>query len=45
MLNQVLNKSDLQVDDKVIFTHGDMMETVGATNTLKVLTVTKKHLS
>jgi pyruvate kinase len=45
VLNQVLNKSDLQVDDKVIFTHGDMMETVGATNTLKVLTVTKKHLS
>jgi pyruvate kinase len=45
VLNKVLKKSDLKVDDKVIFTHGDMMETVGATNTLKILTVAKKHLS
>jgi pyruvate kinase len=45
VLNKVLHKSNLKVDDIVIFTHGDMMETVGATNTLKVLTVTKKHLS
>ena len=45
VLNKVLTKADLKVDDIVIFTHGDMMETVGATNTMKVLTVTKKHLS
>jgi len=44
VISEVLKKSDLQVGDKVIFTHGDMMETVGATNTLKVLIIAKKHL-
>ncbi|GLX81875.1 pyruvate kinase [Thalassotalea eurytherma] len=46
--NEVLKlltaSNDLNVGDKVIFTHGDMMETVGATNTLKVLKVTKAHV-
>jgi pyruvate kinase len=45
VLSQVCERYDLNVDDKVIFTHGDQMETVGATNTLKILTVAKKHLS
>lgn len=45
VLKAVIKNSDLTVDDKVIFTHGDLMETVGATNTLKILTVTKEHLS
>ncbi|MFT4926675.1 MAG: pyruvate kinase, partial [Phenylobacterium sp.] len=29
----------VQVGDLIILTHGDMMKTVGATNTLKILTV------
>jgi len=41
VLKQVIKHSNLQVNDKVIFTHGDLMETVGASNTLKVLKVTK----
>ena len=41
----VCENSDLVVGDKVILTHGDLMETVGASNTLKVLTIAKKHLS
>jgi len=45
ILSQVIENSELAVGDKVIFTHGDLMETVGATNTLKILTVNKKHLS
>ena len=44
MLKVVSNKIDLAVGDKLILTHGDMMETVGASNTLKILTVSKKHL-
>ena len=44
MLQVVSGQIDLAVGDKLILTHGDMMETVGASNTLKVLTVTKKHL-
>lgn len=44
VLSAVIKNSDLKLHDKVIFTHGDLMETVGASNTLKVLTVTKKHL-
>jgi pyruvate kinase len=44
MLKVVSGQIDLAVGDKLILTHGDMMETVGASNTLKVLTVTKKHL-
>jgi len=45
ILAEVVKNSELQINDKVIFTHGDLMETVGASNTLKVLTVGKKHLS
>ncbi|OKY25492.1 MULTISPECIES: pyruvate kinase [Thalassotalea] len=45
VLKAVIKRSDLTEGDKVIFTHGDLMETVGATNTLKVLTVTKALLS
>lgn len=43
VLKELVKQNHLKVDDKVIFTHGDMMETVGATNTLKVLKVTKAH--
>lgn len=45
VLREVVQKSDLAVGDIVIFTHGDLMETVGATNTLKVLKVTKAHVN
>ena len=45
VLKQVLKKANLTVNDKVIFTRGDAMETVGASNTLKILKVTKAHLS
>ncbi len=44
-LKKVIGKSELQVGDKIIFTHGDSMETIGATNTLKILTVQDKHFS
>jgi pyruvate kinase len=44
ILQAVSGKIELAVGDKLILTHGDIMETVGASNTLKVLTVTKKHL-
>jgi len=45
VLKAVIQNSDLAVDDIVMFTHGDLMETVGATNTLKVLKVKKSHLA
>ncbi len=45
ILKAVCQKAKLKVGDKVIVTHGDLMETVGASNTLKVLIITKKHLS
>lgn len=45
VLKAVIAKSQLVEGDKVIFTHGDLMETVGATNTVKILTVTKEHLA
>lgn len=45
ILKAVCKNSDLKVGDKVIITHGDLMETVGASNTLKVLIIAKKHLS
>jgi pyruvate kinase len=38
-LATLVNKGYLQSGDKVILTHGDAMETVGATNTLKLVTV------
>lgn len=41
VLAEVAKTGLLEEGDKVIFTHGDLMETVGATNTLKVLTVGK----
>ncbi|MBL0711377.1 MAG: pyruvate kinase [Colwellia sp.] len=45
ILKSVCQYSSLMVGDKVILTHGDLMETVGASNTLKVLIIAKKHLS
>lgn len=45
VLRTVIQNAKLAVGDKVIFTHGDLMETVGAANTLKILTVTKSHLN
>jgi pyruvate kinase len=45
ILKAVCKKADLNVGDKVIVTHGDLMETVGASNTLKILVIAKKHLS
>jgi len=45
ILAEVSKQGDLKVGDIVILTHGDLMETVGASNTLKVLKVTKAHLS
>jgi pyruvate kinase len=44
LLKAVCKIADLKVGDKVIVTHGDLMETVGASNTLKALIITKKHL-
>lgn len=43
VLEKVISNSELEVGDKIIFTLGDSMETVGAANTLKVLTVQEKH--
>jgi pyruvate kinase len=45
ILKSVCKEADLNVGDKVIVTHGDLMETVGASNTLKILVIAKKHLS
>ncbi len=45
ILTEVSKQAKLKVGDKVILTHGDLMETVGASNTLKVLKITKAHLS
>jgi len=44
ILKIVCQNSELALGDKVILTHGDLMETVGASNTLKALTITQKHL-
>ncbi|MGJ8693181.1 MAG: pyruvate kinase [Thalassotalea sp.] len=44
ILTAVSKKADLKVGDKVILTHGDLMGTIGATNTVKVLEVTSQHL-
>jgi len=44
VLAQVINTFELAINDKVIFTHGDLMETVGASNTMKILTVKKADL-
>ncbi len=45
LLRVVCKNSELAVGDKIILTHGDLMETVGASNTLKVLTLAEKHFS
>jgi len=45
VMSAVVKGSELVAGDKVILTHGDLMETVGATNSLKVLTLTKKHFA
>ncbi|MFD2166716.1 pyruvate kinase [Thalassotalea euphylliae] len=44
VLKEVIKVGNLKEGDKVIFTHGDLMETVGATNTMKILKVTKSLL-
>jgi len=44
ILKEICKKAKLVVGDKVILTHGDLMETVGASNTLKILAIAKKHL-
>ncbi|WP_448211658.1 pyruvate kinase [Colwellia sp. MEBiC06753] len=44
VLKQVIKQADLKENDKVIFTHGDLMETVGATNTVKILKISKALL-
>ena len=38
-LNTLKEQGSLSAGDQVILTHGDSMETVGATNTLKIVTV------
>ncbi len=38
-LNTLVAAGSLQVGDTVIITHGDAMETIGATNTMKIVTV------
>ncbi|WP_105189689.1 pyruvate kinase [Pseudoalteromonas sp. T1lg48] len=38
-LARLVELGELQQGDTVILTHGDMMETIGATNTLKIVTV------
>jgi pyruvate kinase len=43
VLYSAVASSELKEGDLVIFTYGDTMETVGATNTMKVLKVGKKH--
>ena len=45
VLAAVVKQGEFKEGDKLIFTHGDLMETVGATNTIKILKVTKAHLS
>ncbi len=45
ILTTVCQHATFAVGDKIILTHGDSMETVGASNTLKILTVAKKHLN
>ena len=44
VLKAVIAQGDFKENDKVIVTHGDLMETVGATNTVKILKVTKDLL-
>lgn len=44
VLKAVIKQGNFKENDKLIFTHGDLMETVGATNTMKILKVAKKHL-
>jgi pyruvate kinase len=44
VLKSIVLQAELEVGDKVIFTHGDSMETVGGTNTLRVLEVTPEIL-
>lgn len=38
-LDTLVSQGSLQSGDTVIITHGDSMETVGATNTMKIVTV------
>ena len=45
ILTAVSKEAKLIAGDKVVLTHGDLMGEVGATNTVKVLEVTDKHIS
>ena len=38
-LETLVARGSLEKGDTVILTHGDKMETVGATNTMKIITV------
>ncbi|TMO82707.1 pyruvate kinase, partial [Pseudoalteromonas ruthenica] len=38
-LNTLVETGALEQGDTVILTHGDVMETIGATNTMKIVTV------
>jgi len=38
-LNTLVELGSLSTGDTVILTHGDAMETIGATNTMKIVTV------
>ena len=38
-LNTLVEQGSLVAGDTVILTHGDAMETIGATNTMKIVTV------
>ncbi len=45
ILTAVSKQAKLVAGDKVVLTHGDLMGEIGATNTVKVLEVTAKHIS
>lgn len=45
MLADIAEEANLAVGDKVILTHGDMMDTAGSSNTIKVLEIRAEHLT
>lgn len=45
ILSSVSAKAELAIGDKVILTHGDAMETIGASNTIKILEIQAEHLA
>ncbi|TYK66774.1 pyruvate kinase [Colwellia echini] len=44
IVQELKHKINLTVGDKIMLTHGDLMEIIGASNTLKVLVVSEDHL-